>query len=169
MAVQWHDQAFLAAAERGAARGAFMAAHLVHDEAVRLITSGPKTGRLYRRRGVTHQASAPGEAPASDSGQLAQSGNVQNRPGEAAATVSFSTIYARSLELGSAYKISAGGFEPDAAAQLEFGTQSLAPRPFLRPALANMGPQIVATIAAEIRFEIGAAGGNAAPIAGRLS
>jgi hypothetical protein len=30
----------------------------------------PKSGRVYRRRGGSHQASAPGEAPASDSGTL---------------------------------------------------------------------------------------------------
>ena len=37
------------------------------------ILTGPRTGRIYRRGGVVHQASAPGEAPASDTGELRQS------------------------------------------------------------------------------------------------
>ena len=37
------------------------------------ILSGPKTGRIYKRGRKTHQASAPGEAPASDKGLLVNS------------------------------------------------------------------------------------------------
>jgi hypothetical protein len=36
------------------------------------IQGGPKTGRQYRRKGgIIHQASAPGESPATDTGNLA--------------------------------------------------------------------------------------------------
>ncbi len=38
-----------------------------------LLTQGPKTGRVYRIRGVDHQASAPDEAPASRTGRLVDS------------------------------------------------------------------------------------------------
>lgn len=161
MAVEWNDAAYLAAARQGAVRGVMMAGELVHSEAVRLITSGPKTGRIYRRRGVFHQASAPGQSPASDSGRLAQSGNTQLNPAMISSTIFFSTVYARPLERGSAYSIrsSLGASSPDGAAQREFGTQSLAPRPFLRPALFNMSAQIVDVIAAEIRAAVAGIGG----------
>lgn len=42
----------------------------VRDSAVRAILHGEKTGRVYTRGSVRHQASAPGEAPASDTGNL---------------------------------------------------------------------------------------------------
>ena len=42
---------------------------LLEKEAKRLILETPKTGRMYRRGGVLHQASAEGEPYASDSGQ----------------------------------------------------------------------------------------------------
>ena len=37
------------------------------------IQSPPKTGRIYRHGKVEHQASAPGEAPATDTGNLVNS------------------------------------------------------------------------------------------------
>ena len=48
-------------------------AEAIRDDAAERILQGPKTGRLYRRGGgdAVHQASAPGEAPADESGELA--------------------------------------------------------------------------------------------------
>ena len=40
---------------------------IVEGEAKQSIQRGTKSGKLYKRRSVVHQASAPGEAPASDS------------------------------------------------------------------------------------------------------
>ena len=47
----------------------------VATEAQRMIQQGPKTGiiRVVTKAGKTHQASAPGEAPAWDTGTLANS------------------------------------------------------------------------------------------------
>ncbi len=73
----------------------------------------PKTGRLYTRGKVTHQASAPGESPAMDIGHLANSMRVR-RAGR----------LVRVIEIGAEY-----------AAPLEFGTSRMAARPFLGPAL----------------------------------
>lgn len=39
----------------------------------RVITSGSRTGRVYRYRGKSHTASAPGEPPANRSGKMAKS------------------------------------------------------------------------------------------------
>src|SRR5262249_11828046 len=43
---------------------------------IRVSMSGPKRGRIYKRGRKTHQASAPGEAPAIDFGGLVNSISV---------------------------------------------------------------------------------------------
>ncbi len=73
----------------------------------------PKHGRVYRRgRGRVHRASAPGEAPAIDTGALANSIQV-DVVGETEAVVYTNQKY---------------------AAPAEFGTARMAPRPFMKPA-----------------------------------
>lgn len=76
---------------------------------------GPKTGRIYRvsRTGKLHQASAPGQAPAIDTGNLVNS-LQHERVGEEDARTFTNTEY---------------------AAHLEFGTAKMAPRPFMVPAM----------------------------------
>lgn len=76
------------------------------------IQKGPKTGVVYKRRNVRHQASAPGEAPATDTGRLVASGRV-DQPQSLVANLIFSADY---------------------AAALEYGTRHMAARPFMRPA-----------------------------------
>lgn len=59
----------------------------------------PHTGRLYQRRSITHQASAPGEAPAIDTGALVNSIEVrQSSP--LASSVQSNQPQALALELG---------------------------------------------------------------------
>jgi ubiquitin len=53
----------------------FASAKKVEKEAKQSILSGEKSGRIYQRRSVTHRASAPGQAPASDTGRLVNSIN----------------------------------------------------------------------------------------------
>lgn len=80
-----------------------------HGNAITGIQGGPKTGRVYGN----HQASAPGQYPASDTGRLAgsirmelpQAGNMTGRVGTAVA------------------------YGP----MLEFGTSRMAARPWLLP------------------------------------
>lgn len=78
-----------------------------------LIQSPPKTGRIYRHGKVKHQASAPGEAPATDTGFLVDSAST-TRVANANHEVAFTAEY---------------------AAPLEFGTPRILPRPFLRPSV----------------------------------
>ena len=78
-----------------------------------LIQSGPKTGKVYRHGNVSHQASGPGEAPASDTGALASNSKAE-RESVAHWLVIFFQKYA-----------------PD----LEFGTPNILPRFFLRPSV----------------------------------
>lgn len=117
MTIKWSDAAVRARIKRGAFAGVVIAAEAVREAAVGLVLNPPKTGRVYRRRGVEHQASAPGEAPASDTGRLARSITVRPDEARTAATVNASTEY---------------------AAPLEFGTQRVEPRPYMRPALASV-------------------------------
>ena len=113
---------------RGADRGVFRAAHIWRNEMIRLILDGPKSGRMYGR----HQASAPGEAFASDTGATVRSIRVDHEPGSMSATVRV------------------GGH----GQKMEFGTSKIAPRPFARPAFNNKRAAMIATIGDEIRKEV---------------
>lgn len=79
------------------------ALHLIGDvvgnRVKQLIEQGPKTGRIYRFRGRDHRASAPGEAPANRSGQLAKSFNY-NVHGPFQMEIGESAPYAGFLEDG---------------------------------------------------------------------
>jgi hypothetical protein len=109
--------------------------------------TGPKSGRLYRkgrrRRGAgvarrrtkprMHRASAPGEAPARDTGNLANAIGIRqigNMTWE---------VYVR--QPASKY-----------GAALEFGSprRRLAPRPFMRPALERVRKPFIAAIEREL-------------------
>lgn len=86
----------------------------MREEVRRLIKETPKHGRIYRRNGRKHIASAPGEAPANWTGKLRRS-------------VGFSV---RRDEVEYGYKIFYGKF-------LEHGTWKIKPRPGLRKAYEN--------------------------------
>lgn len=78
--------------------------------------SGQKSGIIYQRGGKAHQASAPGEPPAIDTGNLVNS-VFSEKSGPGQAVVGASAEYAE---------------------YLEFGTSKMAARPFLRPALEKV-------------------------------
>jgi hypothetical protein len=78
-----------------------------------MIQRGDKTGRVYQRGNITHRASAPGEAPATDTGTLVSSIYYEPQSGL------LSMIGSR---LAYAY-------------YLEFGTMRIAPRPSWMPAV----------------------------------
>ncbi len=99
-------------------------ANNIGREGVRLIESGPKTGRLYKRGKKVHQASAPGEAPASDIGNLAAS------------------EYAKRIRQAFWHV----GFTAEYGLALEFGTPRILPRPFLRPAVEKYRAAFIAAM-----------------------
>lgn len=86
----------------------------VQSTAVSSIQRGAKTGRVYTRGGVKHRASAPGQPPATDTGALASS--VARVDGKLEAAVGTGLTYGRDLE---------------------FGTNNMAARPWLFPALES--------------------------------
>lgn len=84
----------------------------IDGEVKRRIARGPATGRVYEKYNPrrTHQASAPGEAPITDTGRLVSSVYVD--PGRLSATVGSRLAY---------------------AAYLEYGTRRMGARPVWRP------------------------------------
>jgi HK97 gp10 family phage protein len=107
----------LAAIVRGTAQN-------IRTHAVKSIQRGPKTGVTYRKKrggkntdGVLHRASAPGEAPANDTGRLAGAikADINGKQAEVVADTEY-------------------------AAWLEFGTRDIEPRPFMVPAMEKERP-----------------------------
>lgn len=98
----------------------------LREEVTMSIARGAKTGRVYRRGGVVHRASAPGQSPASDTGTLVNSIYVEP-DGPARVVVGSRLAY---------------------AAYLEFGTQNIAPRPAWVPAVEKLRPEFMAQIEA---------------------
>lgn len=105
----------------------FKAAALVQADAIRGIQRGKKTGKIYKRRGIEHQASGPGEYPASDTGRLASS--IRINKGLLSAEVGSDVLYAKFLE-------------PDEAME----GNRLQPRPFLEPSFEKNKEKINALI-----------------------
>jgi HK97 gp10 family phage protein len=131
--ITWTPEEAIAGVQRGAFAGVLKAANEVRNEVLRLIQQTPKTGRLYQRRGVTHQASAPGEAPASDTGNLVRNITVEVDPSIMSATVVSNDAYAELLE---------------------FGTTKMAPRPYMRAALDSMKDTIEDIVGDEVEVEL---------------
>lgn len=114
---------------QAAQRGVLMATQDLEAEVVSLIENTPKTGRIYQRRGRTHQASASGEPFASDTGHARSQISTSFSEDRLTGYVNSGAEYARALE---------------------FGTAKIAPRPYMRPALANKSDEIQKTITNEI-------------------
>lgn len=81
------------------------AGDLLKSKVVFAISRGSPQGRFYKRGAVTHRASAPGDAPATDTGRLINSIYVDKMPG--AVVVGSNLAYAAYLERGT---IGRGGY-----------------------------------------------------------
>lgn len=97
----------------------------VRSTAVKSIQRDPKTGETYRRSpganlGAVHQASAPGQSPATDTGRLVSSLKVIHK--------------GLSGSVGSQLNYSFW---------LEYGTINMRSRPFLRPSLEKNSDKII--------------------------
>ena len=100
---------------------------LIRGEAIRSIQQGAKSGKTYKKYNPTrtHKASAPGEAPASDTGFLVSNIRVKDQKDfvEVRSEASYSKF-------------------------LEYGTSKMLARPFMFPASEKSKPKI-----AEILFQ----------------
>jgi hypothetical protein len=84
-------------------REVYRAGFELQNDIKQRIQRGPKTGRVYKRGGVLHQASAPGQAPATDTGRLVNSVYLDDegiQSGRAQVSVGSLLAYARYLEYG---------------------------------------------------------------------
>lgn len=129
MRVERDDYAAIAAATRERLGEVVAVAAFNIAERAAASMEGGKSGRLYVRRGVEHQASAPGEAPAIDTGILHDSFFTQ-KVDELEAIVGTNVEYAPHLELG---------------------TVNIAPRPFLLPATEDERSDFNAAVASVLR------------------
>ncbi len=143
----WYGDDVLRRFQAAAVLGITKGIGIVETEAVRLITDGPKTGAIYTTFFFTlgsgpsritipygsrpaHQASAPGEAPASDTGYLVNNRSINIDTASIRATLSFHAAY---------------------AVFLEYGTDRMEPRPFARPALMNTWNAVIGAIAEQFQ------------------
>lgn len=96
----------------------------LRGDIIKRYQRGPASGRTYQKHKPrrTHQASAPNEAPMTDTGRL-QGGTLFDKTGPASVKVFNVIEYAAALEYGST--ISRG---------------RIAPRPAWRPAIEKMRP-----------------------------
>ena len=108
------------------------AAILIHGAAVEKIQKAKGTGRTYKRRSVTHQASSPGNPPRTDTGRLVSS-------------IRFAFPGKRQAEVGSLANVAKYGN------MLEEGTENMAARPWLEPTLRENADGISNLITAAIK------------------
>ena len=103
---------------------------LIRGEAVRSIQQGSKSGKTYKRYNPTrtHKASAPGEAPASDTGFLVSNIRVKDQK---------DLVQVRS--------------EASYSKFLEYGTSKMLARPFLFPAMEKSKPKIAQVILQKVK------------------
>ena len=99
------------------------AGNLVRNTAVESINQGAKSGVVYEKYNPrrSHRASAAGEPPATDTGFLVQNIRLVLDADNLGATVESGAKYSEALE---------------------FGTSTMAARPFLQPALEANRPKI---------------------------
>lgn len=120
------------------------AALLTRGGMVKAIQTGPATGKIYERTNPTrtHQASAPGEAPMSDTGDLARHAITDTKIPETVKRV-------RNAEAAAGFP---EGFEY--ADYLEFGTSRMdgtsrmEARPYAFPEFLKVMPKVAALIRA---------------------
>lgn len=97
----------------------FKAALMIDSEAKKNIQSGGRSGRIYKRRSVTHQASAPGEYPKTDTGKLVRNIFTERR----------GLLH---------YVVGSRGSGAPHGRHLEFGTLHMRPRPWLSRAIRDV-------------------------------
>jgi hypothetical protein len=107
----------------------------IMNDVKRAIQGPPKTGTVYTRGNITHRASAPGEAPATDTGALVSSiAYRMERP--LSAMVSSRLAYSTYLEFGT---------------RGTNGAPRIRPRPSWVPAVQKNTPLMAKLVEAAIR------------------
>ena len=108
-------------------------ANEVRNNAVKSISREQSIGRTYQRGSVTHTASAPGDAPNTDTGNLVSKIATEN-PRKGLSYVGTSVEYGKHLEFSTRRRMAA--------------------RPWLRPAMDKAAPELPSAITNAITEEI---------------
>lgn len=96
-----------------------LAALEIRNTVVKKISKGTRSGRVYKRRGISHQAAGAGEPPKTDTGRLVAS--VRTDFGFLTADIGSDVVYALFQEKG---------------------TRKMAAHPYLQPSLDETEPKI---------------------------
>jgi len=109
-------------------------AQVIRGEAIKSIQTGAKSGIVYEKYNPrrTHRASAPGQAPASDTGNLVSKIRVKQKDKNTT-----------QVESGADY-----------SAFLEYGTSKMLPRPFLFPAFEKSRGKIAKAVFERVKTAI---------------
>ena len=107
---------------------------LIRGEAIKSIQSGAKSGVMYQMYNPRreHRASAPGQAPASDTGNLVSKIIVRQKSQDVT-----------SVESNANY-----------SAFLEYGTSKMQPRPFMLPAFEKSKKPIINAVLNRVKQKI---------------
>lgn len=130
MPVNWEDPKVIEAVRQACVESVQKTTNDVRNEALRLITQGGKSGRWYRRRDRWHRASAPGEAPATDYGNLVRNIRATFEDDNLTGIVNSGAEYSKALE---------------------FGTRRMEPRPFMRVSLESQRKPFMDDVYRKIR------------------
>lgn len=114
---------------RSAARNRILEYANAYQVSWRRVLTGPRSGRIYRHKGRSYQASAPGEPPAERSGALRNGGVVSFSYSETPGGWRYAFTHAVS------------GPAEVYAPLLRSGTSRMAPRPFEQPILDDAAPE----------------------------
>ena len=109
-------------------------AQLIRGEAIKSIQTGAKSGVMYQMYNPRreHRASAPGQAPASDTGNLVSKIIVKQK-----------TRNITNVESNANY-----------SAFLEYGTSKMQPRPFMLPAFEKSKKPIINAVLNRVKQKI---------------
>ena len=139
MAIRWYGDAIDERLSKAVFRGVIKGTEALKTRMVERIMQPPKTGLLYPRgKGRMHQASAPGQSPANDYGNLVKSITTNYNEPKLEGNVNIGAEYGHRLEYGFVGVDSIGR------------TYDMPARPFARPALEETTPVIRQSIADEI-------------------
>ena len=107
---------------------------LIRGEAIKSIQTGAKSGVMYQKYNPRreHRASAPGEAPASDTGNLVSKIIVKQK------TKNITNVESNA----------------DYSAFLEYGTSKMEPRPFMLPAFEKSKKPIINAVFKRVKNKI---------------
>ena len=141
--IKWNGDKFMLLAIDEAEKAITKAAIYTQGVAKKMV-GGTGSGKLYKRKSVTHQASISGQPPARDAGILTSSISytVKRKLDRIKAFVGSDVDFIEE-ELSKKKNRTASTTDVDYGYYLEKGTKHMAARPWLKPSLIKARPKIL--------------------------